>query len=61
MRDNTPHPRAGQVYDFNKIRAKVIGFTEEEVSWQEDGKKAVHQTPRWYFEQHAVSPANGER
>jgi hypothetical protein len=49
------HPRAGQVYQFNNIKAKVIGFTEDDVSWQEDGKRTVHQTPRWYFEQHAVT------
>ena len=48
------HPRAGMIYQFNKVRAKVIGFTDEEISWQEDGKQAVHKTPRWYFEQHST-------
>jgi hypothetical protein len=51
---DTLHPRAGCIYQFNRARAKVIGFTEEDVTWQEDGKKAVHRTPRWYFEQHAI-------
>jgi len=46
--------RSGLIYEFNKARAKVIGFTDEAVSWREDGKKTVRQTPRWFFEQHAV-------
>jgi len=50
------HPKAGTTYEFNKVRAKVIGFTDEDVSWQEEGKTKVHSTPRWYFEQHAVAP-----
>ena len=54
------HPQAGFTYEFNKAKAKVIGFTEEEVSWQEHGKKTIHVTPRWYFEQHAITPRNAD-
>lgn len=54
MAETQNHPHAGETYQFNKVLAKVLGFTDEEVSWQEEGKKAVHQTPRWYFEQYAI-------
>jgi hypothetical protein len=50
-------PKAGLVYQLNKVHVEVVGFDDDEVRWQEKGKKALHRTPRWYFELHAAAPS----